>query len=262
MLVVPGGPGWGADYMIESITSLLGNGHRLYFIDQRATGRSPRGTGPLTVEAYAEDMAAIADHFGLKRFDLLGHSFGGLQCATFALSNPHRVNSLVIVEGDSPTRRLWERVNDPDAPMQERTTPDDQAVVEEIIADPEWTRDQDKVDRYLIAAYRAMYVDPTLADGVKHGLDGEGVLQLHSTSRAVRDALADWDITDALADIRIPTLLVYGRESIFGPETAQAMQTAIPGSQLVLVAGGHSPFLEDPAGFSRAVNDFFSGRSG
>ena len=51
--------------------------------------------------------------------------------------------------------------------------------------------------------------------------------------------------------------LVYGRQSIFETEAARIYADLLPNSELVLVEGGHSPFLEDPKGFAASVDEFF-----
>ena len=42
-------------------------------------------------ERYVADLVAVVDHFGLARFDLLGHSLGSLIAVVFAARYPERV---------------------------------------------------------------------------------------------------------------------------------------------------------------------------
>lgn len=257
MMVVPGGIGFGAEYMVEPVAGLLSEHHRLIFVDQRGTGASPVGTGPLTVDAYVADMESLADHFGLDRFDLLGHSFGGLQVLLFAIDHPERVGRIVIADGDPPHRELWKAAFAPGSPYEQRTRSGDATEMAEITADPAWMDDQDLVNRYLLLEYRPLYVDPTIAGEVRHGMDGSRLKQMRLTSRAVRGSLGEWDIRPQLPSIQAPVLLVYGRQSIFETEAARIYADLLPNSELVWVEGGHSPFLEDPKGFAASVDEFF-----
>ncbi len=257
MMVIPGGPGWGTDYLIDSVVELIGGSHRLYFVDQRGAGRSPVGTGPLTVEAYVDDMAEIADHFGLDQFDILGHSFGGLQTMMFAITYPDRVHRMVLADSDGPERRRWEAVFAPGSEFDRRTKVEDQDEIARITADPSWMSDQVVLDRYLALAYRPLYADPSTAGRIKHGMDETRFLQLLATTDAVRNALSDWDIRADLKDVAAPTLLVYCRDSIHDPETPRSLHELLPDSKLVLVDGGHDPMNEDGAGFKAAVDDFY-----
>jgi proline iminopeptidase len=257
MMVVPGGPGLGAEYMIEPVIRLLGDQHELLFVDQRGTGESSVGTGPLTVEAFVEDMAAVADALGLDRLDLLGSSFGGLQVLLFAVAYPDRVRRIVVSDGDPPTRQLFGMVWGPDSPFSRRVLPEDQAEIERITAIPDWMSDQELLDRYLIAYFRAFYLDPRTAGTIQHGLDAAKFTQMGATSRSVRDTLGDWDFTADLASVIAPVLLVYCRDSIFGASTPEVLRDVLPNATLALVDGGHLPFIEDPQAFTSAVRGFF-----
>lgn len=257
MMVVPGGPGLGADYMVEPVVGLLGDKHELVFVDQRGAGETPVGDAPLTVEAFVEDMAAVADALGFDDLDVLGSSFGGLQALLFAVAHPHRTRRVVVSDGEPPTRKLFREIWAPDSPYSRRVLPEDQAEIERITAIPDWMSDQDLLDRYLIAFYRAFCVDPRTAETIQHGLDAARYTQMNATSRSVREALGDWDFTSELASVTAPVLLIYCRDSIYGPLTPETLSEVLSSATLALVEGGHLPFIEDPQAFASAVHEFF-----
>ncbi|WP_395614346.1 alpha/beta fold hydrolase [Allosphingosinicella sp.] len=78
-----------------------------YFVvvpDQRGFGASDK---PLGVEYYradriVEDLLALADHFELERFTLVGHDWGGAVAWFAALRHPDRIKRLVIVNAPHP----------------------------------------------------------------------------------------------------------------------------------------------------------------
>jgi pimeloyl-ACP methyl ester carboxylesterase len=71
-------------------------------------------------------------------------------------------------------------------------------------------------------------------------------------------ALAEVDTRSFHAGIAVPTLILAGEhDSIFPPDTAAALQSAIPGSQLVTIRGvGHLSGQEDPAAYNTALRSF------
>ena len=75
--------------------------------------------------------------------------------------------------------------------------------------------------------------------------------------RAMARASAE-DLRDALPDIAVPTLLVYGDADLRAPLTvAEALRAAIAGSTLVVLPGaGHVCTVEAPNEFNRAVRNF------
>ena len=67
-------------------------GHRL---DQRGHGYSDHASS-YTRDDYLGDLAALYDHFGIRRAILLGNSLGGVNAYQFATRYPDRVQALVI----------------------------------------------------------------------------------------------------------------------------------------------------------------------
>ena len=75
---------------------------------------------------------------------------------------------------------------------------------------------------------------------------------------ALEAMLSRPDSTPDLAGFSWPALVLVGAEdTITPPDMAAAMQRQIPRSRLVtLPAAGHLSSLEDPQGFSKALEDF------
>src|SRR5687768_9791868 len=77
----------------KTIPALTAAGHRVIAIDQRGYGASSR---PSRMEDYAQgplvdDVLAIADHYALPSFVLVGHDFGGAVSFATAQLHPSRV---------------------------------------------------------------------------------------------------------------------------------------------------------------------------
>jgi pimeloyl-ACP methyl ester carboxylesterase len=73
------------------------------------------------------------------------------------------------------------------------------------------------------------------------------------------DILRD-DVSEAIAHIRTPTLLIWGRNDKLVPvAVGETVQRLIPGSRLaVLPRAGHVPMWDRPAEFNRLVVEFLS----
>ncbi len=72
--------------------------------DLRGMGQSaPAADGDYSVEAFASDVAAVADAMKFSRFVLVGHSFGGAVVCAYAGRHPDRLAGLVFadVAGDA-----------------------------------------------------------------------------------------------------------------------------------------------------------------
>ena len=77
--------------------------------------------------------------------------------------------------------------------------------------------------------------------------------------RAVRSLVSTRDdVAGRLAEVRVPTLIVWGREDRITPlHHAERFHAAIAGSQLwVLTRCGHMPMLEQPQAFATIVREW------
>jgi pimeloyl-ACP methyl ester carboxylesterase len=72
---------------------------RAVAFDLRGMGKSaPAADADYSVEAFAADLAAVADAFRLSRFVLVGHSFGGAVVCAYAARHPDRPAALVFAD--------------------------------------------------------------------------------------------------------------------------------------------------------------------
>jgi pimeloyl-ACP methyl ester carboxylesterase len=65
----------------------LAAGHRLIAYDLRGHGRSTLGRSGFGVQAYAQDLAAVLDHFDVRR-GVVAHSTGGIGALALAVTAP------------------------------------------------------------------------------------------------------------------------------------------------------------------------------
>ena len=75
----------------------------------------------------------------------------------------------------------------------------------------------------------------------------------------VTGTLKDWDITDRLGEIRVPTLLLSGRYDEATPAVVETVQRGIPGSEWVIFEeSSHMPHIEEPEKFRQVLGEFLS----
>jgi pimeloyl-ACP methyl ester carboxylesterase len=72
---------------------------RLILLDQRGTGQSaiPADTSSYRCDRLVDDVAALQDHLGLERVDLVGHSAGANIAVQYAAGRPERVSRLALI---------------------------------------------------------------------------------------------------------------------------------------------------------------------
>ncbi len=89
--------------------------------------------------------------------------------------------------------------------------------------------------------------------------DSIRLLRPHSYLKTL-EATLEFDRTDALGQIKAPTLLLYGEhDSLVIPEAGREVHALIPHAQYhVLPDTGHLMNLENPGTFNQVLEDFIS----
>jgi pimeloyl-ACP methyl ester carboxylesterase len=96
-----------SELFAAQLDHLRAAGRRAIAIDLRGHGRSrPPADGDYSIEGMATDVGAVADHLGLARFVLVGHSLGGAVSVAFAGRHPDRVAGLLLLDPASDGRTI------------------------------------------------------------------------------------------------------------------------------------------------------------
>jgi pimeloyl-ACP methyl ester carboxylesterase len=87
--------GLGSGEMFGPILPLLADHHQVIVVDLQGHGRTADIDRPLDVRLMAGDIAALVDHLGLERPDVVGYSLGGGVALQVAINYPDKVGRLV-----------------------------------------------------------------------------------------------------------------------------------------------------------------------
>ncbi len=216
---------------VRPLLDLVAARFELLAWDYRGLGRSVRLTGPYTMADLAADAVGLLEIAGWDICRVLGVSFGGMVAQEFAVTNPERVERLVLActsagggGGSSyPLQKLQE------LPPQER------AAAQLQLADSRW-------DERWLAAHPA---DRALAEG----LTATGQDQPDPAAYTAQlEARAGHDVWDRLDAITCPALVGYGNYDAIAPvQNSTAIASRIRRAELRGYEGGHLFLFQDPA---------------
>jgi len=186
---------------------------------------------PYTLEDMADDTAALLDHLGIERANIVGNSNGGAIAQTFAIRHPEKVSALISMMATSGRRGLprpsdaaTEWLGRPRNPSGTREGAIEEAVeTSHIIGSPGFERDEAAIREKAGRLYdRAFY--PA------------------GNSRHLLASIASGDRRVArLGEIKAPTLVIHGREDPLVPlGCAEDVRDSIAGSEMLVIDGmGH-----------------------
>jgi pimeloyl-ACP methyl ester carboxylesterase len=98
MILLHGGLGSGE--MFGPVLSLLAEHHQVIAPDLQGHGRTADIDRPLDIRLMADDIAALIDHLGLEKPDVVGYSLGGGVALQVAVKYPAKVRRLVVVSAN------------------------------------------------------------------------------------------------------------------------------------------------------------------
>lgn len=190
------------------------------------------GDGFRSVGGYKEFIKEFVGALGLNDLILVGHSMGGGVAMLFALEHGEELRACVLVDTGARMR-----------------------VAEETL----------KAVRNNYQLFCDISPTRAFAENSPEGLKKEFREGLLNTSQDVcyRDLIAcdEFDITERVSGIDVPTLIVSGSEDILTPvKYGEYLNNRIKGSSLIVIEkAGHFVMQERPQEFNRALVNFISG---
>ncbi len=79
------------------------NNYRMFAVDTRGHGKSPRGNAPFTMEQFAEDLNNFLIISDLSQVIILGFSDGANIAMKYAIKYSEKINALILNSGNLNT---------------------------------------------------------------------------------------------------------------------------------------------------------------
>ena len=258
LLLMHGGPG--LDHVSLRPFRALADRHTVVFYDHRCNGRSTGApVTSMTWENLTADADALRAELGFERWVVLGHSFGGHVALEYALRYPERVSRLVLLDTAGDAR--WSQKNAADVLAGRGFNATTVAVARRFYDGRIAPKDFVRASLRLVPAYDHRFSLRRLARGML-----EGGWRMKTRPEALTFAgrmMRGWSVMDRLGEIRVPTLVMAGRDDfLFPPESQALLAAGIPNAQLrIIERAGHNPQTERPADTVEAVADFLAATS-
>lgn len=257
LITLHGGPG-SSHLGIEPLAEALGSKRPVIMYDQLGCGQSdrPDDVSLWTIERFMRELAALRDALGLKKVHILGHSWGTMLLADYLLTQPEGVASAIFSSPCLSANRWIE-----DADRNRKELPEDvQVVLRECEAngttDSEAYHNAEKVymRKFLCRVERSEEESArrkaAFGEAVYNYMWGPS--EFHATG-----TLRDYDQTDRLHEISIPSLFTCGFYDEASPASTEYYHSLIAGSDFhVFPNSSHSPIDEEPEEYFRTVESF------
>jgi proline iminopeptidase len=257
LLLVHGGPGLD-HHMFGDYLDPLADQFRLILVDLRANGLSdPCPTATWTLGQMAKDLTLLADAMDLKKYAVLGHSYGAFVALQNAVAFPGAASQTIVSSGLPSARYLeavWKNLEQFE-PVELRDQVTKSWEREKVV------QTREEVDRLLHDQLPFQFGDPLdarIAEFEKRtagGCNSPDVLRFFAN--------ADYgsiEVEDRLASVAQPVLVLAGRgDRTCVIEGAEAMARGMPNAELVVFEkSGHMTYVEENEKYLSVVRNFLN----
>jgi len=224
---------------------LAGHYHFIRY-DERGCGLSDWNVGDMSQARWIEDLEQVVDAAELDQpFALLGISQGAAASIAYAVRYPHRVSHLILYGGysvgvtkggNAEAIRGFNAIRD--------------------LMGIGWEKDN--------PTFRQLFTSRFIPDGEEHQIEWFNELCRRTTTAAngaaLMEARGNVDVSELLAEVRVPTLIVHAsRDQIVPLKEGKRLVREIPGARMVQLDSSNHILLEHESAwkqFKQVVLEF------
>ena len=255
LLIINGGPGMNSDGFIDLAKTLSKNNETIIY-DQRGTGKSTLqklDTSTITMKLMVEDIESLRVHLKIKKWTILGHSFGGMLASYYASLYPENIESLILSSSGGIDLELLSYVS---RKLNARLSS------QEMDSLNYWNKKISEGDTsYYARLHRGLALAPAYVYNRKNI---PAIAERLTQGNSIINGLVwqdlqkiKFDCKSKLSDFNKPVLIIQGKQDIIKEETALKEHQILKTSKLVLLDNCvHYGWLDRPDEYFPEIEKF------
>ena len=251
VILLHGGPAVPED--MEALITFLSSDFQLIYFHQRGTLKSPCSSGDFSISSYISDIDCLASHFGLQKFHLFGHSWGGLYGSIYAAQKPEKVLSLFLCSPASGTGLQWVKTveignyNRKRSTLSEWISMNKNALLGMLGSSKAYQEFYEQFAINCNKGYELSGIQPILADHVKA-----------RTLNRLFKAIIKYPKLQKQTAPPYPITVTYGDNDIYG-NSRNYVQERFPTAKFVIIQNSsHIHWLHNPKQFFASLAEHFN----
>lgn len=230
--------------LLEQLTS---SNYSVTIFDNRGAGESTAGTKEFSVSQFTNDTVGLLEALKIDKADILGFSMGSFIAQELTLTNPEKVDNLILYasgcddrEAEPPSPEVIQTFSNTSMSPQELGPK-----VISLLFPADWFKANPDYLNYF----------PVPKESVSPEIMGKQT-----------QAIENWIGTgtcNAISNITQPTLIIVGTDDVFTPApNSVTLVERIPGSWLVQIRNaGHGLMYQNPDKFNNVIMTFLQNNS-
>lgn len=268
VLLIAGGPGNSHTYFHPWFSELARNYKVIYF-DAFGRGKSTRAkdSTQYTFRRDVEDIEGLRKALGIKKWTVLGHSYGGMVAQAYAIEYPNSVDKLIIsnsfysgemwqanddnsnYEMRNQYPELWEKLMKVREEGYNSSSPQHQAAY--------------AIPSGLLYFYDASNVKKATTDSLIMNTVVYYTLVGYDGDFIIGGDISKLDFRRDLKDLKMPVLIIQGRyDRVAIPRLGIKYKEYLPKGQFVIFEkSGHNPYIEEKEKYFDLLKSFLQSKT-
>lgn len=254
LLIINGGPGMNSNGF-EDMAKTLSENQETIIYDQRGTGKSKLeklNAKTISMQLMAEDIESLRKHLKIEKWNILGHSFGGMLASYYATVYPNSIDKLILSSSGGVDLTLLKTPNLIEAGLN-------QSQKDSLNY---WNNKIEKGDTsYAARIGRGRAMAPAYVYDQKYApIIAERLTQGNSKINGLLWSdmqKMNFDCKAKLENFKNPVLIIQGKEDIISNEIGEIAHKTFPNSKLILLEHSkHYGWLDTREKFFSDINSF------
>jgi proline iminopeptidase len=232
ILIINGGPGMNSNGF-EPMAKILAEKYQTIIYDQRGTGKSKLTTlnsKTISMQLMADDIESLRKHLKIKKWTILGHSFGGMLASYYATVYPNSIDKLILSSSGGVDLSLLKGENLIEAGLS-KTEKDSLNYWNDKIEKGDTTYTA-RIGRGRAMAPAYVYDSKFVSIIAKRLTQGNSTINSLLWSDMQK---MNFDCKKKLSNFKNPVLIIQGKQDIVSKEIAEIGLKAFPNSKMVLL---------------------------
>ncbi len=265
IVLIAGGPGDSHLYFTPWFDQLAKN-HMVIYYDAFGRGKSSRAKSKeeYSFQRDVDDLEGLRKALGLKKWNVLGHSYGGMVAQAYAIQHPESIDKLILVD-TFYDGEMWQENDNNSNYVMKTQCPEKWDELMKVREAGYLSSSPEHIKIYKIPSGLLYWYNPENALNVRKdslswnsdvyyqivGVDGDFI---------IGGDIGKLDFRRELAKLKMPILVTAGRyDRISDPRFAVKYKLYAPRAEFVMFEkSGHNPYVEEQEKFFKVLNDFLN----
>ncbi|MDN6968858.1 alpha/beta fold hydrolase [Oenococcus sp. UCMA 17063] len=211
----------------------------------------------LRIEYFVNELEEVRRQLEYDKFILLGYSWGAMIALEYALKYPNNLDKLVIVGMSDRESDFTDRMKDEVAKVLSK----DEAKY--VFTEAKKDELDDPLFNQFMEKFYSDYYSRFSESQTKHAVDTSNIkianYMMGSNPFHTGGMMSGWNVSDKLAQIKTPTLLLIGDQDMISSKRARATADRLPNGKLEIVPDAtHVSLRDNPEYFFQQLNQFLT----